>query len=120
MAQISITIRRWGVFWGVVRPEPGEEADTLISRIRNALRQPWLKTAFISLAAFEVLALGSWTYFAHGSHLYRLGDEAVGRLTGNRVIYTAVCDGEGRGSFVRLVLDGGNGPFRRTHLAPVT
>ena len=55
--------------------------------------------------AIEMLAVGGWAYTAHGSHLYRLGDEAIGRLTGHEVIYAAVCTPHGRDRYVRLVMD---------------
>ena len=58
-----------------------------------------------ALAAVEAIAVGGWAYVVHGTHLYQLGDEAVGRLTGHPVVYAPACNPQQRGGFVRLVLD---------------
>ncbi len=105
MAQIMATVRRWGIFWGVVRPDVGEDADTLVMRVRHWLAQPRVKAAVFAFAAVEMVALGSWSYVVHGSHLYRLGDVAVSRLAGVNVVYAGVCDRHGHTNFVRLVID---------------
>ena len=120
MAQIAATLRRWGIFWGVVRPDPGEDADTLVRRMRQWLARPRVKAAVFAVVAIESVAVGSWTYIAHGSHLYRLGDEAIGRLTGHQVVYAKVCTPKGRNRDVRLVLGRGPGALPLATRAPLS
>ena len=104
MAQISATIRRWGIFWGIVQPDPGEPAETLRGRITTWLARPRVRAAVFAVAAVEAIAVGSWTYVAHGEHLYRLGDEAIGQITGRRVVYAPACNPRQGQRSVRLVL----------------
>lgn len=104
MAQITATMRRWGIFWGVVRAEAGEDADTMLRRVRQWLARPRVRQAVFAVMAFEAVAVGSWVYDAHGGHFYRLGDEAIGKITGHRVIYAQVCTPDGSDRYVRMAL----------------
>ena len=86
--------------------DEGEEAaETLLGRLRAWLARPRVRAAVFALAAVEAIAVGGWAYVVHGTHLYQLGDEAVGRLTGHPVVYAPACNPQQRGGFVRLVLD---------------
>ncbi|GAC1577079.1 MAG: hypothetical protein NVS3B5_08970 [Sphingomicrobium sp.] len=105
LTQIAATVRRWGIFWGVVRPEAGEIHDTLAQRVRQWLSLPRVKSAVFAVAALELVGVGSWAYVAHGSHLYRLGDVAIGHLVGREVVYVGVCNRSGDDRYVRLVID---------------
>ena len=120
MAQISATLRRWGIFWGVVEPEPGEVADTLLKRFQQWLALPKVRAAVFAVVAIEAVAAASWIYTAHGSHLYRLGDQAVGWVTGREVVYAPVCAPKGRDRYVRMVLDREGKSLRRTSIEPLS
>lgn len=120
MAQISATLRRWGIFWGVVRPEPDEVADTLLKRIRSCLALPKARAVVFAVVAIETVVAGSWVYTAHGSHLYRLGDQAVGWATGREVVYAPVCTPKGRDRYVRMVLDREGGTLHRSSQVPLS
>ena len=120
MAQITATMRRWGIFWGVVRPEPGEEAETLLRRVRQWLARPRVRQAVFAVMAIEAVAVGSWATISHGSHLYRLGDEAIGRITGHQVIYAAVCTPEGPDKYVRVAQAPAGQTLLRTNPQPLS
>lgn len=105
LAQITATIRRWGVFWGVVRPYEGEEYDTVYRRIGAWLHQPRVKAAVFAVAAVEFVALSGWVYVAHGAHLYQLGDQLAGAARGQQIVYAQVCGDRTRERAVRIVLE---------------
>lgn len=104
LAQIVATVRRWGVFWGVLSPHDWENPETVLDRIAAWLARPRVKRAVFALAAVELAVLGSWVYLAHGDHLYRLGDQALGNLRGERIVYAGFCGSDGRDRMVRVVL----------------
>lgn len=111
LAQIMAMVRRWGIFWGVVKPVEGEDADNVYQRIKAWFALPKVRAAVFAIAAIEFAAFGSWVYLEHGEHLYRLGDQAAARMRGDRVVYAGVCAPDGKDRMIRVVLDGSS---RRT------
>ena len=105
MAHIAAIVRRWLAFFGLVRPLPGEEADTLYRRIGAWLRRPRVRRWVTAAVALELTVGGTWVGVAHGEHLYQLGDQAVGSLRGERVRYVGLCNGKGDNRMVRIVID---------------
>jgi hypothetical protein len=112
-AHIMATLRRWAVFWGLARPYEGEDADTIFRRIRQWLARPGVRLAVTALIALEIGAFGSWVYFAHGTHLYRLADQSVGAMRGQTIIYAGVCDRSGADRMTRIVFEDGRVAARR-------
>ena len=108
LAQIMATLRRWGVFWGLVTPVEGEDADTIYRRMRLWLSQPRVRAAVMALVMVEIAAFGSWVYVAHGTHLYRLADQTVGSLRGQTIVYAGTCDRTGQDRVTRIVFEDGH------------
>ncbi|MES2302074.1 MAG: hypothetical protein V4521_08400 [Pseudomonadota bacterium] len=105
MAHITAMVRGWLVFLGLVRPRPGEDADTIFRRLKTVLRRPKVRR-FVALAvALELSVGGTWVGVAHGEHLYRLGDQAVGALQGETIRYVGLCDRTGGDGMVRIAID---------------
>jgi hypothetical protein len=109
LAQIVATVRRWGIFWGVVRPHEWENPETVFNRIAAWFARPRVKRTVTALAAVELALLGGWVYTAHGTHLYQVGDQALGRIRGETIVYADICDNDGRDRTVRIVLNQPNG-----------
>lgn len=107
MAHITAAVRRWLVFLGLARPQQGEASHTVFTRLRDWLRRPMAKRLVASALAVELIAGGSWVGVAHGAHLYRLGDQALGALNGERVHYVGVCDKTGKDRMMRVAIDRG-------------
>ncbi|MEO0032523.1 MAG: hypothetical protein RIS94_2281 [Pseudomonadota bacterium] len=105
MAHITAMVRRWLVFVGLARPLPGEEADTLYRRIGAWLRRPHVRRWVTAAVVLELTVGGTWIGVAHGAHLYRLGDQAVGALRGEQIRYVGLCDRDGHDKTVRIVID---------------
>ncbi|MES2492897.1 MAG: hypothetical protein V4579_06400 [Pseudomonadota bacterium] len=114
LAQIMETLRRWGVFWGVVRPLEGEAADTLYHRARAWFARPRVRAAVMAVVVVELAALGSWVYVAHRTHLYRLADQTAGSLRGQTIVYAGTCDRTGQERVTRIVLQDGHVMARNT------
>jgi hypothetical protein len=110
MAQCIATVKRWGMFWGVVKVPEGETAATLFSTMRTYLAAPKVRAAISAIAAAEIIALFSWIYVAHGTHIAQLADIGWQRLHGRQVIYAETCGKDGLIS-ERIVLptDAGRG-----------
>lgn len=106
IAHVMAVLRRWGIFWGVVRPVEGEDSETVFSQMRQWLARPRVRQVVIGLVAIEMVAAGNWIYTAHGTHLYQMGDQAVGAMRGQTIVYAGVCGKDGHDRTVRLVLDG--------------
>jgi hypothetical protein len=106
IAHVMAVLRRWGIFWGVVQPVEGEDDETVFSRMRGWLALPRVRRVVLGLVAIEMVAAGSWIYTAHGTHLYRLGDQAVGAMRGQTIVYAGVCGKDGGEHTVRMVIDG--------------
>jgi hypothetical protein len=102
VAHIVAMIRRWGMYWGLVRVPDGVEFDTAYQRMRRWLARPIARRIVAVLAVIEVGAFGSWLTLEHGNHLYQIGDQAIGRLRGQTIVYAQVCGSRGARS-VRLV-----------------
>lgn len=105
VAHIVAVIRRPLVFLGLLRPLPHECADTLYQRGRVWLRMPAVRRGVAAALMLELTAGAAWAGVAHGQHLYRLGDQAVGALRGERVRYVGLCDRSGNNRVVRIVID---------------
>lgn len=108
LAHIMATVRRWGVFWGVVRPVEGDDAETIYRRIGLWLARPRVRTVVVALVMVEIAAFGSWVTLAHGTHLYRLADQTVGTLRGQTIVYAGVCDRSGQDRVTRIVFEDGH------------
>ena len=104
IAHVMATLRRWGVFWGVVRPVDGEDTDTIFRRMRGWFARPVVRRAVLGMVAIEAVAVGSWLYFAHGTHIQQIGDQVIGALRGQTVVYADVCDKNGDSRTVRMVI----------------
>jgi hypothetical protein len=103
MAQCIATVKRWGMFWGIVSIPEGETAETLFSTMRAFLSRPRVRAAISAVVAVEIVALSSWLYVAHGTHIAQLADVGWERLHGRQVIYSEMCGKDGLIS-ERLVL----------------
>jgi hypothetical protein len=110
IAQCIATLRRWGMFWGIVRVPEGETAATLFSTLRAYLLRPAVRATVSALVVVEIMAASSWIYVAHGTHIAQLADISWERLHGRQVIYGKMCGSDGRVSerFV-FPLDAGRG-----------
>ena len=97
-------MRRWGIFWGVVSPHEWEDTETVFNRVGAWLTRPRVKRTVFAIAAIEFAALGSWVYVAHGTHLYQLGDQTLGRMQGQTIVYSGICGKNGEDRMVRIVL----------------
>jgi hypothetical protein len=104
LAHLTALLRRWAVFWGLITPGEYDDPDTIVRRVRTWLRRPDIRRFARIAVAFELTALGLWAGIAHGEHLYRLGDQALGRMRGERVIYAAECNGTKQNLATRLVI----------------
>lgn len=104
LAHLMAVVRRWGMFWGVVRVPEGAEFDTAYQRLSHWLSRPRVRRTVTALVAIEALAFGGWVYAYHGHHLYQIGDQAIGRLRGETIVYAEVCGSKGMRT-LRLVID---------------
>ena len=104
LAQFVAMIRRWGVFWGVVNAHPGEAADTVFRHIRSWFARPAIRRTAFALAAIELAALSGWVYTEHGAHLYRIADQAAGRLRGETILYVGLCSPSSKEAGVRVII----------------
>lgn len=98
-------LRRWAVFWGLVRPGEHDDPDTAVRRVKHLLARPRVRAALRVAVVAEVAALGVWATTAHGTHLYRIGDQALGRLRGETIVYSEFCGEGGANRAVRMVFD---------------
>lgn len=105
LAQIVATVRRWGIFWGVVSPQEWENPETVFDRVAAWFARPKVRRAVFAVAAAEFAVLGGWVYFAHGTHLYQLGDQALGSLRGEQIVYAGVCGRDGTDRVMRVVVN---------------
>jgi hypothetical protein len=106
LAQCIATLRRWGMFWGLVPVPAGEVADTAYMRARAWLARPRVHLAVAALLVAELVGIGSWAYVRHGTHIAQFADMGWSRLHGERVIYADMCSMKGETS-VRIVLNDG-------------
>lgn len=104
LAQIVAMVRRWGIFWGVVRPVEGEVATTALSVTLAWLARPKVKRAVFALGAVELALFSGWVYTAHGTHLYQLGDQTLASFRGERIVYAGVCGPGGEDRALRIVI----------------
>lgn len=92
IAQMMATFRRWGIFWGVVRPtEDDDPIDTAYTRVLHFLRRPAMRRAMVGLVALEAATVGTWLYTDHREHIVQLADVAWSSLQGEEVIYASQC-----------------------------
>ena len=104
IAQAVAMLRRWGIYWGVVRPDADEQATTVYQQIGAWLAQPSVRRIVTVAAGVELAVLGTWIYTPHGTHLYQLADQGIGQLRGERVIYSGICTPENEDKSVRIVI----------------
>ena len=112
VAQAVAMLRRWGIFWGVVRARADEDGETVFQRIGQWLRKPVVRAAVTGIAAVELAALGVWIYAEHGTHLYQIADQTAGRLRGERIIYAEQCTPTGNTTAAIRVVIAANGATR--------
>ncbi len=120
LGQILATVRRWGIFWGVVTPHEWENPETVLNRIEAWFARPRVKRAVFAVAGLELAALASWVTVAHGTHLYQLGDQFAGSLQGQHIVYADVCGRDGKDHTLRIVVNRREGPLLREKLANAT
>lgn len=109
VAQIVATLRRWGMFWGVVAIPEGETVTTIYARMRARMAAPRVRAAVFAVIVLETAGLSTWVYVEHGEHLVELADIGWGRLKGQDVIYANMCGKSGQ-TRLRLVFDHGTAP----------
>lgn len=110
LAQAMATLRRWGMFWGIVRVPQGDVADTLAARLRGWFARPLVRRTAFALIVVELLSVGSWAYLRHGDHIAQLADIGWSRLHGEHVVYADMCGRNGDTS-VRIVLNHAGHPI---------
>lgn len=71
-------LRRWGMFWGIVRVPQGEVADTLYTRVTAWFARPRVRQAAVVLLAFELAGVAGWVYVEHGAHLAAIASAVAG------------------------------------------
>lgn len=103
LAHMMAVLRRWGMFWGVVQVPVGVEFDTAYQRLRRWLARPQVRKVVVGLFLFEAMTFSGWAYAAHGQHIYQAGDQAIGWLRGQTIVYAEVCGDKARET-VRLVI----------------
>ncbi len=104
VAQFVAMVRRWGIFWGVVQPRAHEDDDNIYRRIKVWFARPTVRRAAFALAAIELAVLSGWTYTEHGAHLYRIADQAVGKLRGQTILYVGLCSPDSKETGTRVVI----------------
>ena len=105
LAQFVATLRRWGVFWGLVEPEGDEAANTLSAKLRAFFFSDRGRRVVRGVVALEFVALSAWLTVFHGEHLYELADIGLSRLEGKHVIYAGLCQPDGAATRTRIVLE---------------
>ena len=109
IGQLVALLRRWGIFWGLVRARDYEDGgNTALAWAKARLASPRAKRGLALAVTLELGLLGGWVYTQHGAHLYRLADVAVSRLHGERIVYVGVCTPEIDDDYVRVVLNRGH------------
>ena len=68
-AQCMAMLRRWGMFWGLIRIPQDEIADTFYTRLAAWLARPSVRRVAAVLLAVELAGVGAWVYVEHGAHL---------------------------------------------------
>jgi hypothetical protein len=109
LAQFIAMLRRWGVFWGVVQPRDYEDSETIYQRIKGWFARPAVRRTAFALAAIELAMVGGWTYVEHGAHMYRIADQAIGKLRGQTIIYAGLCSEDSKETGVRIVIASADG-----------
>lgn len=95
IAQCVATVRRWGMFWGLISVPEGETADTLYGLMRGYLNSRAGRMVVCSVVAFEFAAAAGWVYVNHGEHVREFVDVAWARLQGDTVVYGKYCTKDG-------------------------
>lgn len=104
-AHFMAMVRRWGVFWGLVRPDEYDSPDTALRRLRGFLARPRVRIVAGGLLALEIAALSAWAWTAHGTHFYRLADEMLGKVHGQTIVYNDMCGSNESAVAVRMAFD---------------
>jgi hypothetical protein len=106
LGQLVALLRRWGIFWGLVRARDYEDGNhTVLNWAKARLATPRAKRGLAVAFLIEIGLLGTWAYTRHGAHLYRLADVAVSRMRGERVVYLGICTPRSDDQYVRVVLN---------------
>lgn len=103
-AQFMGMLRRWGMFWGLVRVPEGAVVDTAYGRLAAWLGRPRVRFALAVMVAVELTGGASWLYLRHGAHIAEEADVAWSRLHGEHVVYAGVCTPDEEDVRLRLVV----------------
>jgi hypothetical protein len=77
-AQAMAVLRRWGIYWGLVRAGEGEEGlPTLFGTLRRLFDRPAVRFAAVAIAMLEIGGVGTWLYVDHGDHIASIVDRAM-------------------------------------------
>lgn len=69
-AQAMAVLRRWGIYWGVVRPETAETGYPTFARfVRRLLARPLVRAGVALLMIAELGGVGAWLYADHRDHI---------------------------------------------------
>jgi hypothetical protein len=104
IAQAVATLRRWGMFWGLVAVPEGAVVDTAMARVQGWLALPRVRLAVAVIAIVELGVVANWAYFEHGEHIYQIADQTYSAFRGERVVYIGMCGPDGQDRMVRVVL----------------
>jgi hypothetical protein len=91
LAQCLATVRRWGIFWGLVPVQEGEDADTFFRRMSAWLERPVVRMGVTVVVVAEMLSIGAWIYVDHGTHLARVADSTMAKLRGTPALGVDDC-----------------------------
>lgn len=92
-AQCMAMLRRWGMFWGIVRVPQGEVADTFYTRVAAWSARPRVRLVTVTLLAFELAGVGGWLYLEHGAHLAAIASAVAGTAHPERA-EAGICRGD--------------------------
>lgn len=69
-AQALAVLRRWGLYWGVVRPDIGETGySTFAGSVRTLLARPLVCAGVGLLMIAELGGVAAWLYTDHWDHV---------------------------------------------------
>lgn len=81
IAQVVAVMRRWGIFWGLLKPRDYEARGTFLRWLGVCWQKPVVRGVVAGAMAFELALGGAWLISAHGPHLLGLSRSAFARTT---------------------------------------
>ncbi|WP_324739831.1 hypothetical protein U8326_08995 [Tsuneonella sp. CC-YZS046] len=96
-AQAMAVLRRWGIYWGVVRAGAGEEdLPTLLGALRRIFARPAVRVAIVAIAVVEIGGVATWLYVDHGDHIAGIVGSTLAPAATARTDAVKICgDGDG-------------------------